>query len=61
MNQPGGVARRTETEAEIESETQVGAEGAEASVEVREDWQGSLAVEDEQLVDWAETVTSDGD
>lgn len=48
--------RRAETEVEVEVETQVGA--------AREDWRSSLAVEDEQLVDWSasdETTTAGDD
>jgi hypothetical protein len=49
--------RRVETEVEVESETEVGSAS-------REDWRSTLAVEDDQLVEWAgaeETLTSDID
>lgn len=41
---PAKTARRGETEIEVEVETEVGA---------KDDWRTTLAVEDEQLVDWS--------
>lgn len=53
---PTRPARRGETEVEVEVEIEPSG--------TREDWRSTLAVEDEQLVDWAaseETATSDVD